>query len=147
MNQIEDFLLRRSKEELRNAVRISAEDFQGNLPELLSEAEKRLIDWAGEYSYRYGYNVNEASFEINEANYGTEIGVGIFLECEKYNDIRGLLLTAYENANDLKKENEELINRNESLEQQIKDVEEKYGSNRGGLFDRFYEENKGTDEN
>ena len=146
IKQLDEFLLRRSTEFIQNAVMIDFHQHEESIEDQLVAAEKQLIEWAGRAAYTYGYKPRSSKLERTTADFGRKIGIGIFMECDKYDDTRCLLLTAYEQANHYKDRCEALDKQNNDLRQQLKDIEDKYGVNRGGLFDRFYEGKAVTDE-
>ena len=141
-----DFFLRKRNETIRNAILISNANFLKNLPSRLSIAIDQLIQWAGEYPYRMGYAIKEAKIETQEQDYARNIGVGVFLECEKYDDVRGLLLTAFETANELKESNDRIRETNDSLKEKIQKFCDTHPISGAKFFPEFMEDNLEEDE-
>jgi hypothetical protein len=76
----------------------------------LEKSINLLAEWAGKYPYCQGYKIKEDTIDLItcEFDYGRELGIGVFLEGEKHDDLRGMLLLAFETANDFKEQNNQL---------------------------------------
>ena len=102
------FFLRRKNEEISNAVRISHTLQVEKAYENIVGAAEALEEWAGRRCFRAGYKPIKAHLATNEADYRTQIGIGIFLEGERFEDMRGWLLDVMEAAEAVKIENERM---------------------------------------
>lgn len=103
-----EFLLRPSKNTLSQAIETNYLNYNDNLPMKLKAAEKQLAIWAGEYLTKTGYKMTSAELRMEENDYKTRLGIGVFMDVEKYDDVRGFLLHSYEITNDLKESNKRL---------------------------------------
>ena len=104
-------LLAQKNEILRNAIETHSARHSMQFYKDLEEIGKELEKWAGKKMFRQGRKPLSAILASNEKDYGSATGIGIFLESEKYNDMRGWLLEILEAAQAVQDENENLKKR------------------------------------
>lgn len=99
-------LLAQKNQTFLHAVELGTERHSAAFYKDLEKAGSALEEWASKTCFREGVNPIQAILEPNERDYRYRIGIGLFLEAEKYNDIRGWLLNIVEAAEAVKQENE-----------------------------------------
>ncbi|MCP3686313.1 MAG: hypothetical protein GY861_27025 [bacterium] len=97
MQVLDMFCLRDSRETLRLAIEASYFGHEKKLPSNLANITKKLGKRMGVILHEKGYKDFSAERLVSEENdYRTRVGIGVFLEAEKYNDMRGFLLACLE---------------------------------------------------
>lgn len=102
-------LLAQKNQTFLHAVELGAERHSAAFYKDLEKAGSALEDWASRKCFREGVSPIQAILELNERDYRYRIGIGLFLEAEKYNDIRGWLLNIVEAAEAVRQENNQLM--------------------------------------
>lgn len=115
------FLFRNKKEELRHGVEcenrweVEGENFYNNFKHVC----KLIESWVGKKTFRMGFKPIEAVLKSQASDYNRMIGVGTFVNANKYNDIRGYLLSVVEVADETRNENNRLSEKVAVLESQV----------------------------
>jgi hypothetical protein len=104
------FLFRNKKEELRHGVDCEKKWLEeGKKFYSHFKAVCNLLEsWVGGRTFRMGFKPINAILQNQENDYGRVISIGTFVNANKYNDIRGYLLSVVEVADEVRRENEKL---------------------------------------
>lgn len=101
-------LLAQKNLELRNAVELVRMQNEASFYKDLEKVGEILEEWAGNKMFRNAAKPIKAILDSDAKDYGSRVGIGIFLEGEKYNDMRGWLLEILEAAEMVRVENESM---------------------------------------
>ena len=118
MSKFNEFIFRATKRTIKLAIVESEHKYLDSLPKLIKDKIKLLSIRMGEVLLETGYrDFSKEEVVFEESNYRRQIGIGIFLEAEKFDDIKGFLYACL-------KETEEKMNLNASLIRKINDYDD-----------------------
>lgn len=114
------FLLRANKQRLSHAIA----SYRDEIPETLIKKQETLIQFLAKSSFQKGYEVKDFEFKSDNTDYGRAIGIGIFAECEKYDDVRGFIDHLYDVFLDMSASHDRLENKVNEHVEKIKEIAE-----------------------